>query len=293
MQFPHIHEDAGVPGNESISDSEADAEAESPVCPACGYDLRAITSDKCPECGLAVDRELLSVSRIPWEHRSQIGPLAAFWRTIGLVLFRLADFATEVNRPVDHASARRFKLLCVTIGSGAQCGWTVGPLLYDDVPHFRGGWSTQWVMIGAICLAIWVYNYLASTVPSFWFRFDGLAEEKQKRAPALSYYASAPLVVLPAPALMFLVYAVLDGMNAIPNPLQPLIPLVAVIVIFVTYVYGYLLTLRLMRLMTGADAGRVFTMALALPAQWVVCGILAVMIPLASYYLWIAVTSLY
>jgi len=28
------------------------------LCPHCGYDLRAATSDRCPECGITVQRNL-------------------------------------------------------------------------------------------------------------------------------------------------------------------------------------------------------------------------------------------
>src|SRR5262249_31894858 len=37
---------------------------DAPLCPSCGYDLRAATNDRCPECGLVVDRQALVISNI-------------------------------------------------------------------------------------------------------------------------------------------------------------------------------------------------------------------------------------
>ena len=52
------------------------------ICPACGYDLRATTSDHCSECGLAIDRDALQQSAIPWAHRRQIGRVRAYLKTL-------------------------------------------------------------------------------------------------------------------------------------------------------------------------------------------------------------------
>ena len=287
-----IPDDSDVTQGPQDPTSSLPTVAESLVCPACRYDLRTIASDRCPECGLPIDRDLMSVSRIPWQHRRQIGHFGSFWRTVRLVLFSPGKFAGEVNRPVDYRSAVRFQLVAVTLGSLAQSAWTAGPLLYD-VPHLRGGSSTDWVMFVTVCLAVWVYNYLASTVPSYWFRPEGWSREKQDRAAALSYYASAALTVLLVPGLMFSAYAVLDAMQAIPDPLQPLIPLTAVILIAATFVYGYFLSLKLMRLTTGCDPGRTLTMAILLPTQWFLCGVLTFLLPLAVYYLWLAIIGSY
>src|SRR4051812_12709994 len=42
-------------------------------CPQCGYNLRGIDSDVCPECGLAIDRVAFAQSQLPWSHRRRIG----------------------------------------------------------------------------------------------------------------------------------------------------------------------------------------------------------------------------
>jgi len=261
-------------------------ESESPVCPVCGYDLRAITSDRCPECGLAIDRGVMSVSRIPWEHRRAIGRFNAFWRTVGLVLFAPGRFAEEVNRPVDHRSARRFQLVTVTLGWLAQSGWTIGPMLYDYL-HLRGGWWFGYVIIGAICIAIWLYHWMASSVPSYWFQPKGLSVERQERAVALSYYASAPLAVLMLPAVMLLAWVVVEARypNGIPSQMEMLMPLAAAILVALIFIYGYFLTVHLMRVMTQSDATRASAMAVLLPMHWLLCFLVAAVLPIWVYSL--------
>src|SRR5688500_6888706 len=79
-------------------------------CPGCGYDLRAIDSGRCPECGLPVDRTA-GVSRIPWAHRRRIGWARAYSRTVWLATFRTRKLAAEVERPVDYRAAQQFRLV--------------------------------------------------------------------------------------------------------------------------------------------------------------------------------------
>ena len=66
-------------------------------CPDCGYDLRGISSDRCPECGHAVDPTSLAISIIPWTHRRSLG------RSQGLSANRLdVDYALPKTRAGDR-----------------------------------------------------------------------------------------------------------------------------------------------------------------------------------------------
>src|SRR2546421_11397401 len=76
-------------------------------CPDCGYNLHGIASDRCPECGFALDRDQLARSRIPWTHRRDIGRARAYLRTVWLVITTPRTIADEVARPVDFDDARR------------------------------------------------------------------------------------------------------------------------------------------------------------------------------------------
>ena len=44
-------DDASVPTSDDPSASTASSSADDLYCPDCGYNLRGITSDRCPECG--------------------------------------------------------------------------------------------------------------------------------------------------------------------------------------------------------------------------------------------------
>jgi hypothetical protein len=78
------------------------------LCPGCGYDLRGIDSDRCPECGVEIDRAHGLVSQIPWEHRKQLGKWRAYFKTVAIAMVRPARLAAEMSRPVRFDDARRF-----------------------------------------------------------------------------------------------------------------------------------------------------------------------------------------
>src|SRR5438477_13137741 len=81
-------------------------------CPDCGYDLRGLSSERCPECGLSIDAAMVE-SPIPWAHRARIGRLRAFRRTVILATFRPKRLAAAVAVTVDYADARLFRRLVV------------------------------------------------------------------------------------------------------------------------------------------------------------------------------------
>lgn len=64
-----------------------------PVCPECGYSLRRLTSDRCPECGDSFPTpsrvyRRWAWRRLPWERRHRAGLVFAYLKTIVLVAFR-------------------------------------------------------------------------------------------------------------------------------------------------------------------------------------------------------------
>jgi hypothetical protein len=73
----------------------------------CGYNLRGLSSERCPECGLAIDTALSGV--IPWERRKGLGYFRSFVRTLGMGTFRPTKLARATGEPIDLRSARIFR----------------------------------------------------------------------------------------------------------------------------------------------------------------------------------------
>src|SRR5215208_730138 len=68
------------------------------LCERCGYDLRALPDDRCPECGLRFDPEAAPLPRIPWLRRRVVGRFAAFSQTPAMATFSPRVFAAEFLR---------------------------------------------------------------------------------------------------------------------------------------------------------------------------------------------------
>src|SRR4051812_46128223 len=95
--------------SETVEKTEAADDAL--YCPACGYDLRGIASDRCPECGATIHRASLRESSLPWARRQQVGAWRAYRRTVWTATWRVRRVADGVARPVDARDARHFATL--------------------------------------------------------------------------------------------------------------------------------------------------------------------------------------
>jgi hypothetical protein len=131
-----------------------------PVCPMCGYDLRAIGSDRCPECGEPVPGSALETTSIPWESRRQ-GAAGSYLKTIWLVLAnpgRLAAEATHVV-PLDPASARSFYR--ISLCAAVLPYVTAYALLFNDYNwrYRTSPWPTvQLLLIAAGLTTLWLHR---------------------------------------------------------------------------------------------------------------------------------------
>jgi hypothetical protein len=185
------------------------------LCPTCGYNLRGLTQDRCPECGSEFDRAALSNAQLPWPHRRHLGRFRSYWRTVWQVTFHPKLLAAEFCRPVDYAAAQRFRwftifwiwlpFLCSTIITHANN--------HEDYLCLKsaGLIPDLWLSLAAHLTLILALAVLTG-VPTYFFHPRRLPVEFQNRGIALAYYACAPLAWMPV------VYAAGLLVSAFPFP---------------------------------------------------------------------------
>lgn len=206
-------------GRETGPSSEKDRAGvdEDLFCPECGYNLRGVTADRCPECGGEFDRATLAVSRIPWVHRKKLGWRRAYWRTVWMAVVRNKQFAEEAVRPVDYEDAQRFRWVTaahVLIPVVLIDVFVVAVNVIENAPGL-GRMAFEIVGGGvALVVAATAFVVAATGVPSYFFHPRHLTLGQQNRLVALSYYACAPLGWAPLTAVLIGVGVVLQG---VPN----------------------------------------------------------------------------
>lgn len=177
-------------------------------CQRCGYNLRGLTGDRCPECGEPLDTVRAAEPQIPWVYRREIGRFRAYWRTVWLVMFRQRRFCDEMARPVSYSDAQRFRWVTIL---HVYLPILIATIVFYAVapsPAFRArmpGERTPVELLNMAVSAVWpiavlhlsLVLYLAAMtgVPSYFFHPRGLRVESQNRAIALSYYACGPLAI--------------------------------------------------------------------------------------------------
>jgi hypothetical protein len=185
-------------------------------CQECGYNLRGLTSDRCPECGHRLDAVRSPESGIPWVYRRERGRLRAYWQTVWTVMFRHKRFCEELARPVDYRDAQAFRWMTLLHAYApmvaavvlAYPAWWPAPFndrLMDEA--FMAMWPAA-ILLGCLFL----FLLAATGIPSYAFHPPELPIEQQNRAVAMSYYASAALAWTPLPFFLGLA-----GMGLLPR----------------------------------------------------------------------------
>ncbi|HYE17314.1 MAG TPA: hypothetical protein VEA69_02660 [Tepidisphaeraceae bacterium] len=207
-------------------------------CPSCGYDLRAMVGDRCPECGQAVDRAALDVSAIPWAHRRRIGRVRAYLKTARMFTRGNRALLHEQLRPQDLGDARAFaRVTGVVLGLLLAVAWVATAVASRGMVYAliafrhdnesamrRPGWLDElgvpwsagmtlpWMMPAAAILL----GYHLATVQRTVFRARGRSAGVRRTAVALGSYASAPLLnLVPATMVYALALVVVDRAEAL------------------------------------------------------------------------------
>jgi hypothetical protein len=268
------------------------------LCPLCGYNLRGIQSDRCPECGLHIDREALSLSIIPWTFRRKIEPLRAFAKTVHLAMRHPQRLGYAASRPVDFHDAQKFRWLvvllawlplCATalviravmknapnIGVALTVGWPMRPITPgDDLFLCEVIGATSW-LVPSIALLLLIASL--SGVGSYFFHPRSLRIAAQNRAIALSCYVCAPLSFLIIPCLLLDAAALMLFLDKTSTLLQYRL-LVAFSAggigsLAIILLWQWHVTLVLLKSATQCTTARLITAAIGLPILWFVLLIL-------------------
>jgi hypothetical protein len=274
------------------------ADALALFCPACGYDLRAIDSDRCPECGLLIDRTATGQSTIPWSHRHRLGRLRAYWRTCLLVFFRPQQFRAEMDRPVSLADARAFRrvtvwiayvpialvVLAVYVATFAPpTGWrpliraidrvlpsALRPLLASRPTDalLSVGFTMELLVLASLLIAIWLWLFAAAGVASYWFHPRSLDVQHQNRAVALSYYAAAPLALTAVTVALIVSSAMLNLVLVTPGAWAAIADAAALGVASIQLSGWWFTSLMMLPATTRCGTIRLVTYFVGLPIAW-------------------------
>jgi hypothetical protein len=262
-------------------------------CPACGYDQRGLTSDRCPECGLFIDKTRSSF--ILWERRKTAGYFKSFLRTLITASINPKRIARATSSPVDVRSARLFRRLVIVTAAiplllvfflaiwnqrgtafftpfdNSPLGSIIGNYFDSNgepVLLWTAG-ATFWPILPlAVVLALVLSSDIAHR-----FYVGNVEPQRQNRAMAVSYYLCAPLVWIFVPLsilVLILILAPRDG-SAFPPFLDTLLNY-GIDVCDITFaIIGIALlnNLRLLRLATHCGIGRWLIGSLGILVQWI------------------------
>jgi hypothetical protein len=270
------------------------ADAPDLPCPFCGYNLHGIASERCPECGKAIDYPSLSSTRIAWENRRRIGRVRAYLRTAAGFTFWPGVLARTGALP-DYRDAVRFRRITVVLAWMTALlpalVWrisTKGPedsrrnfgLLGGENPgefaiEFLRAPASLAITLAGVLLAL----IAISGAATYFCRPASLSISRQNRAVALMQYASAPLAWLPL-TVGFLAVTIwfhewLHSMEMHWGGSTGLI-VIGVIVLMVQMFLWWTGTLRVLWISTQASFGRMVACGAVTP---VTCLLLFVGVP--------------
>ena len=185
----------------------AGADSASQHCVHCGYDLRGLSENRCPECGQAFDPGDPPPADVPWLHRREIGAWTGFWRTVAMVLWDTRHLADQVARfvDVDPHAAKAFRRRCGWLTAGSVALLT---LLILRPPSSVGTWREAALIALSTVPGTLMFCALGS-VPLDVSSFE--AVEKRTRFRWLHEFAAAPLALTPLLPPVYLIALLIGG----------------------------------------------------------------------------------
>ncbi len=280
-------------------------------CPQCGYSLRGIQSERCPECGHVLNWERITQSQIPWVHRKQIGRWRAYWRTLKLTMLDSRAISDEVQRAVKLEDALKFRRMTVRLvfvplaiaiaGLYAWGLWTSSELSFRAWDRDEPGWVKlaavmDWAMLPVSLAALYLMLLTLTGVQSYFFHPRSIPVVRQNRAVALSYYGCGAVAWLPVSLGAF---ALVIGLTAagtlrrMPLVVTALVWIVGMSLVVLPPICGWVNMIRLLGKTTQCGRVRQLAMAVSLPLLWAaLIAIVGIGIPAAYAFVCLVALSL-
>lgn len=169
------------------------------LCPDCAYDLRHLTSDRCPECGFNLAPLRRQESLLPWRRRREIGRLRAFWQTFWLVCTRPRRLALEVAVPQPLRDARRFWLATYLHVLPFVLGTILAPISITGLPVAQPQRELSFWVLGGLLFAAAVWLWLLPGLATYMLQSHAVPLQHEQRVRVLSIYTWGILLwIIPA-----------------------------------------------------------------------------------------------
>ena len=242
----------------TVDDRTRRAITEDIFCPQCTYNLRGLTADRCPECGLDISHVHEGESQIPWVHRREIGRIRAYWKTVWQIGFTAEVFDKEFHMATDRVSAMRFSWITIAHAYlSIAATWGIGAVVEHDVINVLlefGGY----LWLAVVHFSVFACLVASAQTPHYSLRRKDVPLPIQYRAANLMLYAAAPLAwitLVPLLALLAAIVAELTYYSIVPRVIGVVAGILVVLSLSALWMCGS----RVVKCMLGRRAGRFLT----------------------------------